>query len=546
MGLTQITGSPFRIDAFITALRADAWSPGVATVIYDEQTNDLANKRSTFWYPRLNRFYSTARNDPSADDFLWWDPNLLDSSSPASGYVNNGAIVRSTIFCLGVWDQVANTQRIYGAINTGNSDLIELNSAGASFDLNQLAGGWPFHPAAAGLVASTGIASGTIGARFTGQGIMVIFEEWGYALHTDVSVRHTDGSAYARVLAKVDLSTGSSTIEQNFPISYDVTPHAFQNPTAFGNEFGFSYIQFVPDEDSTGAAPKGMLYFGTNDSDVNQNLRTGTNPGALTKVYVRFNDFNPTGKSAAPGTPNRVHGREVLFSRFEVIEQTEPESGGIGVNSTAFIHETVPHFHVPSQTIKLWYDTHVGGGNDSVHVQYSLAPGLDAISAPTARSLTETGRTVTFEVTASGDLGEPVAGISVDWTLKRGSTFEEILNTLAQDPTNTLANVPLDDDGLLEVRYLGTLLTITTDYTIVRSTGVITWAGAHSPPNTSGYTVTYAHRATAALTTPSHGSLLNSNSKTDTDGRAVARVKYADNEDLVGMIDDLDATQSAP
>lgn len=536
MALTQLAGSPQRIDSFIDALQADAWSPGPSDVSYDTNTNLISAANPTFWYPRLDRFYSVALGDPGQNDFLWWDPLVIDASGPASGYIDNGTINRKTIFALGYWDKVNNTQRIYGAVNSGNNDLAEVNAAGSSFDLTELAGGWPFHPAAAGLEASTGIGSGTVGSRFFGQGEMVIFEEWGFGLLTNISVKHTDLANYDNVLAIVDLSTGLSTISTDFPVSYTSdTPHQFENPSIFGNSFVLDHIQFLPDEDSTPTAPKGQLYFSTIDTQ--NDLASGNN----VFVYVRFNDFNPTGKSPAPGTPNRVHGRETLLSRFTVVQNTEPESGGIGDTTT---HQAVTHFHVPTQRLMTFYKK-PGADADYVLVTHSLAPVLDQVTEPTARqSPVEVGRTHIFEISATGDLGEPIPNLSFDWTLRRASTFEEALDTSTQPATNTVANPPIDPSGQLDVRFLGTLLTEGVDYTVNRTTGVITWAGTHSPPATAGYTVTYAHSATPV--SPPHGKLLNSNSRTDLTGRAIARVQIPDDSDLEGQIDFIDRTQSAP
>ncbi|KKK81283.1 hypothetical protein LCGC14_2815020, partial [marine sediment metagenome] len=82
------------------------------------------------------------------------------------------------------------------------------------------------------------------------------------------------------------------------------------------------------------------------------------------------------------------------------------------------------------------------------------------------------------------------------------------------------------------------VLAETTDYTVVLATGVITWVLDHS--DATQMLADYDHRDTPAAS-PS-GELLNSTAQSDDLGRAVVRVRFADDDTLVDTGDRLTAT----
>jgi hypothetical protein len=260
-------------------------------------------------------------------------------------------------------------------------------------------------------------------------------------------------------------------------------------------------------------------------------------------MYVRLTEFNPEGLAASPGSPNRVHGRVTNFSRFEVLGEETPENGGMGGGGWNLSLRGAPIYHPPTETWNFYAHSDDSQPRaDITHAQFSNAALLDLVSNPTAIGSVETGKTTTFEVMASGDLGEPIASQDIAWALQRESTLEEVLDTSGAGPTVTLVNTPLDGQ-ITEIRYLGTLLTESVDYDpIVLSSGLLTWtaAGAHDPPNTSGYTATYTHRGT--VVGPPHGALLADLSRTNVNGKAITRVQYDDDADLETMVENLDGS----
>lgn len=535
MALTELEVR--RLNSFVTSLRADAWSPGPADAMFRGLSNNLGTGLDHFYYARLDRFYGRDAGDNNTES-LWWDPLAIDPSGPASGYINGSD--QKTIFAVGEWDKINARQRIYGAINTGDNNLTELNSEGSAPDIQDKTT-WPFHTAASGIEASTGIGSGTNGSRISGQGAMVLFESAGFALQPNVTVRE-GGVSYDRVLAKIDLTTGLSTIMDNeaagFKVAFQDTPHIHQEPPIFGSSFCFSNIQFVPDDDSVPATPKGRLFFSTNDSDDNLRFTGLLGPGSQSYCYVMFVEFNPSGIAASPGNPNRVHGRRTLFSRMIFTEETEPESGGIGTTTNGDKGFSYPvWFHPPTNQILVWINDSPPFDNDIVLIRHSLAPILNVVSNPTNINEIETNKTVIFEVQASGDIGEPIENQDITWDLERASTRRESLDTVGAPATSTVNNIPIDSGTLVVERDPGTgpvVLTEGVDYSVVLSTGVITWLGSH--PNLDlGYTATYEHK-TNPVPGP-FGALQTTLSRTDSNGIAQARVVYEDDDDIVGQKD---------
>jgi len=94
-------------------------------------------------------------------------------------------------------------------------------------------------------------------------------------------------------------------------------------------------------------------------------------------------------------------------------------------------------------------------------------------------------------------------------------------------------SVPSSAAGSLRIFADGIELAESTDFTVVLSTGVITWVTDQQ--GATLVSAAYEHRGTGAL--PAHGTLLGSSSSTDGDGRARTSVFYPDDDDLVGKLD---------
>lgn len=512
------------------------------------------------YYDRLDRMYIKS-SQFLQNQWLYVDPLAADATPPAVGYFTGGPSAQGLM--LGEHDPINNVQDFYFSFNSGNGPL-ELGVLATMTST----GSFPFD-ASVQMIASDGIGSGTDGYRDQGAGRMVFFESavnprtgmTGYALQTFCRVRSFgDSVQYEKVLAQIDLNDGLSDIvpelyptTEGFIVSYVTAPHQYQGPSRFGNRFTFEHIQFIPDitdAEYNPATPKGVLFFATADDtggETGTNLRIGTlGAGSTCRIYVKYVEWNPDGVVAGPGEINRVHGRELVFTRYEVLEQSDSSAGGIGTDTVGmgkqYDRET-PWFHPPSGQLIHFF--RALGGSDHKYVTVPGTPQLDQISPPTAFGVVETGRTVTFSVDTIGDLGERIPSIDIDWSLERISTFREDLDTVGLPATSTVGQPPIDAGTLVVERDDGTgpvVLTLTTDYTVVESTGVITWQGSH-PNLEAGYTATYQHATNP--TTPAHGNLITTLSTSDLDGQAIARVQYPDDSDLVGQRDRLTAEQAS-
>lgn len=504
---------------------------------------DQSSSITGFYYPRLDRMFGRTQADN--DDFVHWDPLFIDGSAPVAGVID--ATSAYSTFAVGEWDKDSNVQKIYGGTNTGQIPMEELSpvdlsvidtapfpnltGSSAAGRLNQE----NYTPAAPNNNALAKSISAVSNRRI---GNIVVFESAGFCIQFGIGVRTGDFVWHADATVQMDLNTGECVAmsDPGFHTTYKSSPEAgFNSPPFFGDTFTLSHGQFIPDEDSILTSPKGLLAMSSIPIDA-----SGTEPAGSVRSYVKLVEFNPDSVPASPGSPTRVHGRVILFSRFDMIEDDTPENGGTGDPSTP---TPQVFYHPPTQTWNYYgYSTDSAPVDDIVHGQFSNAIALSEISNPTAETVIETGRTVTFGAAAFGDLGEAVANLGIDWTLQRASTLDEILDTSGAPATTNLANAPIDEH-IVEIRFNGTLLTAGVDYNITNAaTGEITWAGSHAPPAASGYTATYTHRGVAVA--GPFGNLLTTFSKTDESGKAVARVTYDDDDDLVGMVDVITATEA--
>lgn len=496
------------------------WNPRTAT----------SRGGDAVYYDRLNRWYIRADDDTT--DFMQVDPLVQVFTSPTTDYFDTAKTGTRTI--PGEWNPNTNGQKLYTTVGSA-LDMFEMDISSFSDT-----GVWPFHADAQSMGVNGAHSVGTPGYKYFGLSGIVLFESWGYYLQI-ANVEHTDNIQYNNVLIRCSLTTGECEImppnnASGFVVTYtdSPAPHKFSRGLKNGHQFILEHLQFIPDITDSNysvANPKGVLYMATGDSSTADNLLVA----GEVRVYVKMVEFNPNGVTAPQGGINRVHGREILFSRFE-LDELALTSNGIGTN-VEYDHQ-YPFFHPPSNTfIQAFRDSVL---STTRYVSTPVTVLLDEVSAPTALGQVETGRTVTFRADARGDLGEPIAGQDIAWTLKRISTLGEIFDTSSQPAFVDVAN-PAISGSTLVFKHNGTPLTIATDYTVVESTGRITFtpAGPHDPPNISGYTADYEHLNTPA--SPAHGTLRTTLSTTNSDGLAEARVEYADDSTIVLQKDQIEA-----
>ncbi len=151
----------------------------------------------------------------------------------------------------------------------------------------------------------------------------------------------------------------------------------------------------------------------------------------------------------------------------------------------------------------------------------------------------QVGATRDLGAVVSGDLGELITGAIVTWSASRISTNREALDVsgVGAGGSVVVANAPMDDaPKFVQVYEDGVLLTETTHYTLTRSTGTITFVSP-LPDTSKAYTVSYSHRDSPA--SPSHGTLLTTQSVTDANGRAKTQIRYPSNAQLSGHFDEV-------
>ena len=148
-----------------------------------------------------------------------------------------------------------------------------------------------------------------------------------------------------------------------------------------------------------------------------------------------------------------------------------------------------------------------------------------------------TNKTIRHEAVVFADFGARAAGVNLTATLKRASTYEEQFTAATSTHVYVTDAALIDENETLEVYEGtvggGTLLTETTNYTVVYATGTITGVNF----NTVLHSIVYQHRDSEL--TPSHGTLLNSSGSTDENGVAFFDVSYPDDDTLEDMIDSI-------
>jgi hypothetical protein len=481
-----------------------------------------------FYYDRLDAFVAALGRDVSdpAEGLTYFDPLFVDNTSPQFFFANS---TTPSFIAVGYWDKVAGTQPLYAGPNVSSAEFWPIDTATLVFtDIGSSL--WPFFWDGGG--GGIGVVGGwDDGPTAQTESDFVFFETWGYALSVK-RVKHTDGNLY-RGLAQIDLATGSAVLLDTAAYFATAPGALFESFKFQGDAFTLTGLQFVPDDDSQPAAPKGRLFMSS--ADFLSVLGNVSN--ADWRQYMKVIDWNPLGATAQPGSANRVHLRQTLLTRLNFFER---QAFGTNLNS---LGDTVPpgsgsangllftRFHPPTRTFVTINEHGTAGTiHERGYVRTSLSPELAQVLTPTQLTDVRTARRVRFRTSALGDIGDPIGGLPATWSLARGSTIEEAFDTSANPASVFVANDPIDT-GTLVFSKDGTPLTLTTDYTVNEGTGEITGAGAHAPLQASGYTASYRHTTNPA--TPAHGTLITTTSRTDELGNAETQVDYADDDDLV-------------
>lgn len=468
-----------------------------------------------------------------------------------------------------------------------------------------------------GITDSSGMADRTIGGTTHAKGLM---------LYKCDSVNLSGLGTQSRAWTWIDLATGNAVGKFAVPGSVDTAGGVNDEPPLAGQTFAWRHCQFVPDDDSERNRPKGEMHMFSSAFNIfDQTLPSPLN--GATRQFVTAYDFNPFAR--ADGIP-RTHGRRVFLGQLDIPRDPIISGGRTTTESASFPTGGIAlRYHQPSRTYfvltggsvdQLTPATYQPEVGDFAFSRYRREFVPASISQPTPTEAVESGKDVRYRSIVVTDFGDRASGVSVTATTFRVGEYDERINTRTPAPTGTYTvlegsiddtttlqvwqgglggslltltthytvNAPagtitgvgthwiagtqytviyrsggrtfvehfgksgnvayvvaagvIDDNATLAIRNggpTGTLLTVTTHYTVNFSTGTITGVGSHFISNTR-YSVLYQHRAVRL--TPSHGTLLGSVVTTDSDGNAFFDVRYP--SDVAGGMDEIEVTTS--
>ncbi len=309
-----------------------------------------------------------------------------------------------------------------------------------------------------------------------------------------------------------------------------------------GQSFNWHAGQYIPDDDSAFGAPKGEMMIVSDAVDVPADPLNFDQ-----SIFVKMIDFNPFDVIATGGAPTRIHERVRLLSSCDYNDDPMYDvpgagaAGGIGPNNEVIRLQYHPPTRRFFQILAVAVPTVPNVALESFIGYWARAVEPSVLTSPVARTTPRTNDITEFEAFVLGTLAEPVGGVSIDWSLFRNSTEEEVIDASTFPGSSSVDNPPIDDsspslpEGTLVVRADTVVLVEGVDYSVNLSTGVITWI-----TDQSGATVvdaSYEHRETNA--TPPHGDLLSTTAISDEDGRVNTQVAYGTGTTLVGAIDRL-------
>ena len=507
--------------------------------------NGAVDASGATYIDRFDRVLShTTAVSPNEAKPAQWDPNLIDSTSasvgPFNSPISNGA---NTPWFVSDYEPATTSQRLFHVLSQNEFQELNIADPTAIIDSDPFplitrlqSDATEFDFAAQETFAWAG--------TFNQASSFVFFPDidLAIAMNARVIVDPTPGVVKSNVIVAITLSTASGA-PLGVPGHYSATSNEFGRPAIFDEtSVEFKGIQFIADDQSTHSQPKGeLLLFSGVSAPVT------ANDGRL---YIKFVDFNPSGVS---GTPNRVHLRETLFSRINLLLNTTPTGDpGVPINAlplavAALQHPNVFYTSEGSRRVNVMGSDLPAGDGDSIIVSSSKAVVAGIVTPPAPKQDPVTNRTSSYQSDVLGDLGESVGNVVVDWTALRQSTVSEILlTTPTPGETVTVDNVPIDrgieftpgfavlEDGIALVEGGGN------DYTVNEALGQITFISPKPLGAGEVYTIRYAH--TAAPASPSHGTIVDAQVFSDINGVAETRMSWPDDATLVGHIDEIKAT----
>jgi hypothetical protein len=492
------------------------------------------DKAALWYYDRLDFFSSdwSWGGSPAdvANEYVRWDPllqsnsgSLFDScSEPVDGLV-----------AVGEWDRVGNAQKVY-TFDTGVGTGFDEVSVLSPNNINE-ADVWP---TVGGLQHRGSLISTDPGFYdLATEGGWVIFETWGFAFNPLVRLRHTDAVQYADVPVLVNLATGAATLLEGLFTAYGTQIHQFAEPALLGQNVNFAHVQFIPDDISTPAQPRGRVFMSSSGAN-------SPSDSTMHRYWVKMIDWNPFD---VDGTPSRTHLRTRLLSAADFLKSAGGTFGGVFESGSTLARYLFYH----PRTNRIIHYTHNGfstlGAGESKFLFVSASPTVSVLTDPSPTEETASGKTNDFIATALGSLGEEIGGVDVAFELRRVSTIGEVLATTpSAGETVVVDNGPISpvDPNLSPVVVYenGTPLTLTTHYTVNRGAGSITFVAPKPLGGGEIYTADYRHFDTPT-SPPTGATLLNSSAVSDITGAAVARVRHDEEDPVADRWYRIDATQ---
>jgi hypothetical protein len=494
--------------------------------------------RTVTYYDRDDVFFCSCGADEQSFKARV-DPNLLDTTSGQVGKftspVDNAA---NSSFFVGDYSPSEGSQRLFQTVSPGNADFDEINPS----DPSLLIGANAFDNIQAN--------GNDTGASASSEGYFQQVQEvldWIFFPDIDKAICVSPRLFWNAlnndwVIVEVTLSTGLAE-----PLGVPGRYAVGSGPLNAGQVFGEADIrmrsgQFLADDDSTHNEPKGRLLFSST-------ALTGTPD----RTYVRINEYNPTGKAASGGEPERIHLREILFSRIEYQDSTVPTGSpptpidACAESVSSMRYSPVLFTTAGSERLQLVASDGNGLTGTTTLTHYSLGATATQLSVPSPLGEPQTNRLVAYQTEVQGSLGEKIANAQVSFSVARLSTVAEVLATTpTPGETVVVAHFPIDrtdvaydnfdvfEDGIALVEGGGN------DYTVTEANGEIHFISPKPLGAGEVYTATYPHPAASAE--PAHGTLVDVEAFTNTDGVAQSRVSYPDDDTLEGELDQVTAS----
>jgi len=502
-----------------------------------------------------------------------FDPILVDASAPR-GLLGPVASTFKAPFYVGYFDRDAGTQLLYNANPAFNSTSVfdVVDPATLAADSGPAFGATgPFVTQSRALIGTDGYFSSaerwvffegltdgipgetlTTGTNVYPRGLGLTNPEVGRVAASFGPPFDGGGDNANNAIGWVDLETGNlvGALLNTTGVAATISTGLFAEPPVAGKTFRFEPEQFVPDSDSSAAAPKGELFLISALSD------RGYTTGLEQAYFIKIVDFNPFGLTPGSGAPVRVHERVTLRTSIEFSEDpifgvpSSEDMSGWFVSFAPGQQQIV--YHPPTRRFVVVVSPSGQTPAGSQLPEYGFvgywqrAVDPVVIGDPVLRDVAATNSIAELVAFVGGNLGEPSSGTVVDFTLERASTIDEVVDAsggIGAAPALEAAEIddtfPSSAQGTLVLTAttagVPTVLVETTDFTVVLSTGVITFVTDQSSADT--VTATYFHGNVPL--SPAHGTLLVDSAITNEAGLATTRVSYPDNAELVGHYDDV-------